>query len=194
MATVKSRKLDTTKSDQIVQRFRQSPFKSKRNVQTFSGTFETTVEDLFSLFCPAREADWIPGWDCELVYTDSGYAEENCIFRTDESNSAGDGLWVFTGVEANRYVEFVRVQQDLVTHARITVDDNGDGTATATWNVISTGLTEKGNEQIEGMSAEAHSGPLVKMIEHYLKTGKTIKRPALALGMVAHGIRGHFSR
>jgi hypothetical protein len=44
------------------------------------------------------------------------------------------------------------------------------------------------------MSAEAHSGPLVKMIEHYLKTGKTINRPALALGMVAQGIRGHFSR
>ena len=193
MAAVKSRELDTTKSDKIVQRFRQTPFKSKRNMHTFSGTFETTVKDLFALFCPTREADWIPGWDCELVYTDSGYAEDNCIFKTDASNAAGDGLWVFTKFEANRHIEFVRVQQDLVTRVCITVDDNGDGAATATWSVISTGLTEKGNEQVEGMSAEAHSRPLVEMIEHYLKTGKTIKRSALVFGMVAQGVRGHFS-
>jgi hypothetical protein len=193
MATVRAIELDTTKSNQIVQRFQQSPFRSKRSVQRFSGTFETTVDALFPLFCPAREADWIPGWDAELVYTDSGYAEDNCIFRTDASSAAGDGLWVFTGFEANRFVEFVRVQEDLVTHARITVADNGDGTATATWNIVSTGLTEKGNAEVERMSTSSHSQPLVRMIEHYLKTGRTISRSALVLGVVTQGVRGHFS-
>ena len=192
MTTVKTGALDTSKSDQIVHRFQQSPFKSKRNVQTFSGTFETTVEALFPLFCPAREADWIPGWDCDLVYTDSGYAEKDCIFETDESCAVGDGLWVFVGFEVNRHVEFVRVQQDLVTHACITVGDNGDGTVTATWHVVSTGLTDKGNAEVEGMSSTAHSQPLVRMIEHYLKTGKAIKRSQLALGMVARGVVCHF--
>jgi hypothetical protein len=193
VTTVKSEGRDTTKSDRIVRRFRQRAFKAKRNVQTFSGTFETTVEDLFPLLCPAREADWIPGWDCELVYTDSGHAEENCIFETEESNTVGDGLWMFTRFETNRYVEFVRVQKDLVTHACITLIDNNDGTVTATWKIISTGLTEKGNKQVDEMSGGTHSGPLVKMIGHYLKTGKTIKRAALVLEMVVHDIRGRSS-
>jgi hypothetical protein len=184
---------DTSKSDQIVQRFRQGAFKSKRKVQRFSVTLETTPEELFPLLCPAREADWIPGWDCELIYTDSGYVEENCVFTTDGSNPFGDGLWVFTGFETNRCVEFVRVQKDLVTSARITVTDNGDGTVTAAWNMISTGLTEKGNKEVDKLSDDTHSGVVAKMLGHYLKTGKTIKRSALAFGMVAHGIRGHFS-
>lgn len=193
MVTVESEGRDTSKSDRIVQRFWQRGLKSKRKVQRFSVTLETTPEELFPLLCPAREADWIPGWDCELIYTDSGYAEENCVFKTDESNPFGEGLWVFTGFEANRYVEFVRLQKDLVTSARITVTDNGDGTVTATWHMISTGLTERGNKEVDKLSDDAHSGPVTKMLGHYLKTGKTIKRSALVLGMVAQGIMGHFS-
>ena len=193
MATVKSKERDTTKSDQIVQRFWQGAFKSKRKAQRFSVTLETTPEELFPLLCPAREADWIPGWDCNLVYTDSGYAEKNCIFKTDKSNPFGDGLWVFSGFETNQYVEFVRVQKDLVTSARITVTDNGDGTVTTAWNMISTGLTEKGNKEVDKLSDDTHSGPVTKMLGHYLETGKTIKRSALVLGMVAQGVKSHFS-
>ena len=193
MATIKSDERDTSKSDQIVQRFRQGVFRSKRKVQRFSVTLETTPEEFFPLLCPAREADWIPGWDCELIYTDSGYAEKNCVFKTDESNPFGEGLWVFSGFEINRYVEFVRMQKDLVTCARITVTDNDDGTITATWNMISTGLTEKGNKEIDKLSDDMHSGPVTKMLGHYLETGKTIKRSALVFGMVAQSVKGHFS-
>lgn len=70
--------------------------------------------------------------------------------------------------------------------------DNGDGTVTATWNIISTGLTDKGNQQVARLFDGAHSGAIIKMLGHYLKTGKTIKRSALVLGMVAQGVKGHF--
>jgi hypothetical protein len=185
---------DTSKSDRILERFRQSSFKSRRKRIAFSGTWETTVEELFPLLCPTREADWIPGWDCELIYAESGYAEDNCVFRTDKSNAVGDGLWMFVGFQVNDYVEFVKVQEDIVTRARITVSDNGDGTVTGTWNVLCTGLTEKGNREVDKMSEEdPHSSALVKMIEHYLKEGKTIKPAALAMGMVADRVQAHFS-
>lgn len=184
---------DTSKSDQIVQRFHQRTFRSKRTLQEFSGTFETTVEELFPLLCPAREADWIPEWDCELIYTDSGYAEENCIFKTEKSNPVGEGLWMFTGFKVNHYVDFVRLQEDVIMHARITVADNNDGTVTATWNIVTTGLTEKGNRQVDGMSETPHSGAVVKLLDHYLKEGKMIKQSSLALGMLAQIVKGHFA-
>ena len=194
MTTVKAEQRNTTKSDRIVQRFQQRTFKARRKRQRFSGTWETTVEELFPLFCPAREADWIPGWDCELIYTDSGYVEEDCIFRTDEANPVGEGLWMFTRFETNRYVDFVRIRDDIVTHARITVTDNHDGTVTAAWDMVSTGLTAKGNREVDEMAEQdAHFSAFIKMIGYYLKEGKTIQRSSLAIGMAAKRLGGHFA-
>jgi hypothetical protein len=186
---------DTSKSDRILQRFRHRTFKSKRKRQEFSGTWETTVEELFPLFCPVREADWIPGWDSELIYTDSGLAEDNCIFKTDKSGNVGDGLWMFIGYEVNHYLEFVRIQEDIISRARITLNDNNDGTVSATWNILYTGLTEKGNKEIDKLpeknppQASAHE----KMIDHYLKKGKTINRASLAVGTLANHVGAHLS-
>jgi hypothetical protein len=177
--------MNTSKSDKVVERYRQRADKPIRKTQSFSGTWPTTVEELFPLFCPVREADWIPGWDCELIYTDSGYAEDKCVFKTDKANSVGDGVWVFTGYEKNKFVEFVRFQEDVLTHAKITVTDNHDGTVTATWNMVITALTERGNEEVRKMEAgdQRYEAP-VKMIDHYLKKGETVKRSVL--GMLFH--------
>jgi len=93
--------MDTTKSERIVRDYLQNEMKYKRKIRKFSGTFDTTPERIFPLLCPAREADWIPGWNCELIYTKTGYAEDKCIFRTEKSNPAGEGLWTFTGFKLN---------------------------------------------------------------------------------------------
>lgn len=172
--------MNTSKSDKIVARYRQRADKPVRKVQSFSSTWSTTVEELFPLFCPAREADWIPGWDCELIYTDSGYAEDKCVFKTDKSGSAEDGVWIFTGYEKNKFIEFVRFQQDVLTHTKITVTDNHDGTVTANWNIVATALTERGNREVGKMKEgnqrhNVHS----KLIDHYLKKGETIERSTL---------------
>jgi hypothetical protein len=196
MTTSKSGvKLDTTKSDKIVERFRQSEFKAKRKRSVFTGTWNATVEDLFPLLCPAREADWIPGWDADLIYTESGYAEDNCVFITDTSCSVGEGIWVFTGYKLNDYIEFVMVQEDVITRARITVKDNQDGTVSGTWDVLLTALTERGNRELEKTSEDdiSASNPLLKMIEHYLGKGKAISPAALMLDGALHHVKAHIS-
>ena len=40
------------------------------------------VEEVFPLLCPKREEEWIPGWECETIWSNSGYNEEGAIFRT----------------------------------------------------------------------------------------------------------------
>jgi hypothetical protein len=183
---------DTTKSEKIVQRFRQQTFKSKRKRVEFSGTWNTTVNEVFPLLCPVREADWIVGWDCDLIYTESGYAEKDCIFKTNKSNPSGDGIWIMAGYETNHYIELVQVQTDVILHARVSLKDNRDGTVTGTWSVLYTGLTPEGNQQIDKLG-ETHvqGGTLIKMIEHYLDRGKTINPLSLATGTVAGHITGH---
>ena len=39
-----------------------------------------TVEEVFPLLCPKREEEWIPGWECETIWSKSGYNEEGAIF------------------------------------------------------------------------------------------------------------------
>ena len=181
------KRMNTKKSDKIIQAYLQQKPKLQRREQTFSATWQTTVDKLFPLLCPAREADWIPGWDCSIIYSSTGYAEDKCIFTTDESNSVGDGVWIFTGFEQNKHVEFVRFRKDVLLHAKITLKDNGNGTITGTWETTSTALTDEGNRELSKMPVENKmSGALKEMIDHYLKKGKMIGKFPLVTKMMHH--------
>lgn len=177
--------IKTLRSDRIVQKYLQNEPKYLRKIQEFSGTLKSTPKNVFPLLCPAREADWIPGWDSELIYTNSGYGEDKCVFRTNKSNSAGEGLWTFTGFKPYEYVEFVRLQQDLLLHCRISLTQNEDGTTTATWKTITTALTEKGNKKIENMADKTYN-PVIHLMDYYLKNGKMISRSSLIKNRI-HG-------
>lgn len=176
--------MDTSKSERLVQNFLQNEPKYKRKIQEFSGTFETTPEIIFPLLCPAREADWIPGWDSELVYTKSGYAEDKCVFRTTKANYTGEGLWTFTGFKLNEYIEFVRFQQDILLHCKISLIQNEDDTTTANWKTISTALSEKGNKAIEKMSDYNKHNPVIQLMDYYLKNGKMISKHSLIMNKI----------
>ncbi len=168
--------MDTSKSERLVQSFLQHEPKYKRKIQEFSGNFKTSPEKIFPLLCPAREADWIPGWDSELIYTKTGYAEDKCVFRTNKSNSAGEGLWTFTGFKLNEYIEFVRFRQDILLHCKISLTQNKNGTTMVTWKTISTALSEKGNKKIESMSGDKNHNPVLHLMDYYLKNGKMISK------------------
>jgi hypothetical protein len=170
--------LDTSRSESLVEDFLQSEPKYKRKVYEFFGTFEATPEKIFPLLCPAREADWIPGWDAELIYTNSGYAEDKCVFRTNKSNPASEGLWMFTGFKVNEYVEFVKFKKDILIHSEINLTPNEDGTTTTTWKTISTALSEEGNKEIEKISENNHN-TIIQVMDYYLKNGKIISKHSL---------------
>lgn len=39
-------------------------------------------DKIFPLLCPKLEEKWIPGWECEVLYSLSGYNEKGGVFRT----------------------------------------------------------------------------------------------------------------
>src|ERR1039457_1890234 len=57
-------------------------FKANRVVHEFTQTNPAPPERVFPLLCPVREADWLPGWQYRLIYSDSGVAELGCVFTT----------------------------------------------------------------------------------------------------------------
>lgn len=162
------------KSMEITEAYMNRKLTLNRFQTSFSGTWKTTLEDFFPLLCPAREADWIPGWTAEVLFSDAaGLVSPNCVFRTDETNTAwGPGLWYFVGYEKNEFVEVLRFNTDMVMRMKIESKDNSDGTVTATWYITSSALTEIGNQavdQFEVKIAKASSG-LPMLIENYLNS------------------------
>jgi hypothetical protein len=132
---------------------------------------------VFPLLCPAREYDWIEAWKCQMIYSDSGIAEQDCIFSTDFPNEGKD-VWVVSVYRPNDEIQFVRFNGLRAIRYSITLADNGDGTTTAEWKQIITGLNEEGDRLVEGVTDETYRQKikgLERELNHYLTTGEMLK-------------------
>ncbi|MFC1822347.1 hypothetical protein ACFL9T_06535 [Thermodesulfobacteriota bacterium] len=68
-------------------------------------------EDVFPLLCPVLELDWVRGWDPELVLSNSGVAEQDCIFILERETE--NEIWVITKYDPEYYqLEMLKVTPD----------------------------------------------------------------------------------
>ncbi|MDX1582508.1 MAG: hypothetical protein R3338_02810, partial [Thermoanaerobaculia bacterium] len=58
------------------------------------------VDKVFPLLCPVRETEWVPGWDPAVVWTESGFAEPDCVFLTPHESGL-DSVWVIDEHDAD---------------------------------------------------------------------------------------------
>lgn len=57
-------------------------FEARRVTYEFTPTNDAPPDRVFPLLCPVREAEWVPDWKYQLIYSQSGFAEEGCVFTT----------------------------------------------------------------------------------------------------------------
>lgn len=170
--------LDTSRSDNMAKKFlaKKRPF--KRKVQVYKREFGHSVAAVFEQLCPTREADWIDGWEADLIYASDGYVEKDCVFTTPKSNFLLAGTWAFTRYEANELVELLILHDggNIVEHCRIRLIDNGNGTCEGIWTLTFTALTKKGNQIIEKMPDKDPDFDIVLGgLDSFLETGERIK-------------------
>jgi hypothetical protein len=165
------------RSDNILARYRSREWQPNREKLEWRKALPGSPQEVFPLLCPSREADWIPGWDAELISTETGYAELGCIFRTDPSGTVGPGVWVFTRHEAPSLVELVRFTPDLLFQLRISLEEEAASKTAVRWEFVLTALTETGDGQVdEAAEGIAERGEmLTAALEHYLRTGRMIE-------------------
>jgi hypothetical protein len=163
---------NTTRSDKIVRAFLARETLCKRKVQTFEKELSAAPSDVYKQLCPAREADWINGWTVDLLYTETGYVEPLCVFRTPASNIIGSGLWIITKLELNTTLEFVFFQEDndIIEYARIHLVDHGNETCKAFFEITLTATSDKGNAIIESIPDD--EPPFLAELDHFLKHGE----------------------
>lgn len=141
-------------------------------------TVHAEPEAVFPLLCPVREYDWIPAWDCRLVYTESGLAERGCVFQTDKPGDGGVDTWVVSHHEPAKRIGFVRVNPLRTMQFDIDLSPNDDGSTTLEWRQVITALDEEGDRHVAALKEEDFAAlirSLERMLEHYLETGEPLE-------------------
>lgn len=148
----------------------------KRIVLSHEMVIGSSAENVFPLLCPVREYEWIPGWHCELVYTDSGIVEQGCVFATDFGDEFGREIWVVSSYEPFHTICFIRTGKRRTTRYLITVSDKENGSK-LTWCQEMTALDERGDALIENTVSNVFKRQMA-MLEKLLNSfyaGKNIE-------------------
>ena len=156
-----------------------TPPKTDRTRVHFRSTQHVSAEPdvIFPLLCPVREFDWIPVWDCEIVYTESGVAEEGCVFQTDKAADGVTDTWVISRYEPSERIAFVRVNPLRTIRYDIRLEPDGEGSTKLYWEQEITALSDDGDRHVAGQREEDFERMIreeERMLEHYLATGEAL--------------------
>lgn len=144
--------------------------KVKRVALEYQASINSRPERIFPLLCPVREYDWIPQWQCTMIYSQSGFAEPGCVFQTDFGDGYGVETWVVSHYQPDQKISFVRTGKIRTTRYEVTLSSR-DGATSILWRQEITGLTKEGGEAIESYTDEEFKKimvPLNKMLADYL--------------------------
>lgn len=149
-----------------------------RSTKTYSMLLKGTPEQVFPLLCPVREYEWIDNWQCEVVYSDSGFAELDCVFKTRFPGDGPEDTWAVSRYEPPLLIEFVRVNVLRTIRFSISLKRNGDDTTGVIWTQIFTGLSAEGDNLIKELSESIFQERVALrelQINHFLSTGQMLR-------------------
>ena len=124
---------------------------------------------MFPLLCPVREEEWIPGWKAEIVHSESGFAELDCVFVTELFD--GRDVWSVSRYEPDQHrIEFVIVGARHVQRLAVEACDTDTG-CELTWTRTYTSLTAEGDAVVERLAAQGkqHGAVLAGLLAQRLE-------------------------
>ncbi len=166
-------------------------FQAKRVTKRYTHEIEAARSEIFPLLCPTREYDWIEGWTCKMVYSESGYAENNCIFTTSFPRQVEE-MFVVSRYEPEQFIiEFVIISPETyVMKFDISLDECGDRTTRINWAHTLTSLSERGDEFIAQYIEKHYTAAMTRLseaLDHYCRTGKMLQGHSI-VGLL-HAVR-----
>ncbi|HPK48429.1 MAG TPA: alpha/beta fold hydrolase [Opitutaceae bacterium] len=142
-------------------------------------TVAAAPERVFPLLCPVLEYDWLPGWECDVLNTASGVAEDECIFRTVRKDS-GTMTWVVTRYEPPHLIEFTcfNTTTEHVMRMSIRLDATTDGGTRLHWRRRWIATGPAGGDLVEHFDHKSQSEiihAIERFIVHHLHTGEKVR-------------------
>lgn len=146
----------------------------QRIILSYVMDLPASPEKVFPLLCPVREREWIEPWRCEMVYSDSGLVELDCIFTTEFLDDGPRDTWVVSRHEPPKAIEFVRINPLRSIRYAIRLLEAEADTSRWEWRQVCTALNEAGENFLVGLSQEGFGEEMTvlqTMLAHYLRTG-----------------------
>lgn len=133
---------------------------------------KSTVDRIFPLLCPVREYDWIPHWSCDMIFSESGFAEDNCMFETPFTETGGKDLWIVSTYDPPKKIEFLRVNEWRVIRYNISLHPKEEGLSSLVWEQLITLVSAEGEDWFNGYTQEKFSSLIDKLalyLNDYIK-------------------------
>ncbi len=149
----------------------------KRINREYKTQLNAPPKEAFPLLCPVREYEWIPQWQCEIIYTETGVAELGCVFSTQFGDDYGKEIWVVSHYQPDVKIGFVRIGRVRATRYEVELEASKNG-STITWRQEITSLDDRGTPLLETFSDAKYRAimkPLNKMLDHYLQHGSPLE-------------------
>lgn len=141
-------------------------------------TIKANPELVFSLLCPVREVDWVPGWPLIKVISNSGLAEPECIFITKAEPS--NSIWIISNHDPVNYqVAMYKITPDeTVTKLEISLASKAENISEVTISYEYTAIGESGENILKGYTKEWYNKFMLdweNSMNHFITTGKILK-------------------
>jgi hypothetical protein len=154
-------------------------FRAKRVSRSYCQTINANPNIVFPLLCPVREAEWLDEWSYNLIYSESGVAEEGCVFSTAYKGEK-DTIWIITEHnKEKKLVEFTRVTpESRASILSISVKTEKKNTSNVYIKYTYTAICEEGNKFIDEFTEDAFLAAVKfweKSMNYFLRTGKQLK-------------------
>ncbi|SMC32155.1 hypothetical protein [Sporomusa malonica] len=154
-------------------------FKGKRLIKRHTMRIGAAVDIVYPLLCPEREKEWVDGWSYEMIYSQSGFAEHGCVWKTNFPEE-GEAFWVM--VKNNppcegTYVKFVPGL--MVTELSFVLTNTQSNCTLIDATYTFTGLTEQGNQLIDmtlPTSCEQKLVGLERSLDDYVRKGNLLTK------------------
>ncbi len=149
---------------------------SKRSISSYTRHIAAPPATVFPLLCPVREYEWIEHWHCDLIHTDSGVAEADCIFIATVFEVIGPETWTCSRYEPPARIDYVRMSPHAVIRLELMLEPAGTGSRLSV-TLVMTSLDAKGEAFISkchGGTCEEHFKPGLNMLDHFVRTGRML--------------------
>ena len=152
----------------------------ERCERSYTQRIEASPDQVFPLLCPVREAEWLDGWAYEMIHSDSGVAEEGCVFQT-EWHDFPESVWMISRHDPNdRVVEFVRITPGIVaTRLHIKLESTPHNATSVHISYAHTPISAAGAAFIEKHYSQSEFEQSMawweKSMNHFLATGEILR-------------------
>lgn len=155
-------------------------FEARQVTQQYRQTIDASPEKVFPLLCPVREAEWLDGWRCTMLHSQSGLVEAGAVFSTPREGEP-DTVWVVTKYDPSKFrIEFTRfTHRSRICVLKIGVRPRDQSSSYVDIAYTYTGISPAGNQFIDALTEEGFRADMKHWedaVNHFLKTGERLKR------------------